>query len=171
MKDIPLCYVVAVAKGNVIGAHNELPWRLKSDLAFFKKVTTGKPLLMGRKTWDSLPRKPLPGRENIVVTRQKDFQAPGGHVLHDLDAALKLSREFARRDGACEVAVIGGGEIFQELLGQTARIYLTEVDYEVAGDTFFPELSPAQWREVSREPHARGPEDDADFVIRVLERV
>ena len=167
---IPLCYVVAVAKGGVIGAHNTLPWRLKSDLAFFKRVTTGKPLLMGRKTWESLPRKPLPGRETIVITRQADYVAPGAHLVADLEAGVKLAQEFAARDGASEVAVIGGGEIFTALLGQTARIYLTEVDYEVEGDTFFPPLDMSQWREVSREPHARGPEDDADFVIRVLER-
>lgn len=168
--NIPLAHVVAVAKGGVIGAHNTLPWRLKSDLAFFKRITTGKPLLMGRKTWESLPRKPLPGRENIVVTRQADYQAPGAHLLSNLGDAVKLAREFAARDGATEVAVIGGGEIFTELLGQTTRIYLTEVDYEVEGDTFFPPLDMNEWREVSREPHKRGPEDDADFVIRILER-
>jgi dihydrofolate reductase len=167
---IPLVYVVAVAKGGVIGAQNTLPWRLKSDLAFFKRVTTGKPLLMGRKTWESLPRRPLPGRENIVITRQADYAAPGAHLVADVEAGVKLARAFAARDGASEVAVIGGGEIFTALLGQTARIYLTEVDYEVEGDTFFPPLDMGQWREISREPHQRGPEDDADFVIRVLER-
>lgn len=167
---IPLVQVVAVAKGGVIGAHNTLPWRLKSDLAFFKRITTGKPLVMGRKTWESLPRKPLPGRENIVVTRQADYEAPGAHVLPDLDAAVALARQLAERHGASEVAVIGGGEIFTALLGQTARIYLTEVDYAVEGDTFFPPLEASEWREVSRQAHTRGPEDDADFVIRILER-
>ena len=167
---IPICYVVAVAKGGVIGAHNTLPWTLKSDLAFFRRVTTGKPLLMGRKTWDSIPKKPLPKRENIVVTRQADFSAPGAHVVTRLEDGLAMARGFAERDGADEVAVIGGGEIFAALMPQVSRIYLTEVDYEVPGDTFFPALDAGQWREVSAQFHPKGPEDDADFWVRTLER-
>lgn len=170
MKQIPLVHVVAVANNQVIGAHNELPWRLKSDLAFFKKITTGKPLVMGRKTWDSLPRKPLPGRENIVITRQAHFSAPGAHVVGSIAAGLSLAQEFAQRDGAQEIAIIGGGEVFSDTLAQTTRLYFTKVDYDVPGDTFYPVLKPAEWREVSREVFQKGPEDDADFVIRHLER-
>jgi dihydrofolate reductase len=165
-----IAFVVAVSKNGVIGLNGRLPWRLSSDLRSFKTITMGKPLVMGRKTWESLPKRPLPGRDNIVITRQRGYAAPGATVVADAEAALSKAEMFARRAKSEEIAVIGGGEVFAQLLPRADRIYLTEIDLEVEGDTFFPALDPAQWKEVGRERRARGEQDDAAFVIRTLER-
>jgi dihydrofolate reductase len=159
--------VVAVARNGVIGRDGGLPWHISSDLKRFKAITLGKPVIMGRKTWESLPRKPLPGRTNIVVTRQAGFAAAGAVVVADVEAALAV----AAMEQPAEICVIGGGDIYRQLLPQAGRIYLTEVQMDVAGDTHFPVLDEAAWREVSREVVAAGPHDSADFVLRVLERV
>ena len=156
--------VYAQSRNGVIGSHGKLPWRLPSDLKRFKQVTMGKPIIMGRKTWDSLPRKPLPGRLNIVITRQKDFAAAGATVVSDVAGAL------AAAGNVPEVCVIGGGQIFTTFLPIARRIYLTEIDLQVAGDTFAPVLTMPPWREVSREVHAGTVGDDSGFVLRVLER-
>jgi dihydrofolate reductase len=161
---------VAAARNGVIGREGKLPWRLSSDLKFFKTITMGKPLVMGRKTWESMTKRPLPGRDNIVITRQRGYKAPGATVVADPESALSKAEMFARRAGADEIAVIGGGEIFSLLLPRADRIYLTEVDLDVTGDTFMPELDPAHWREVARERFSRGEKDEADFVIRTLDR-
>jgi dihydrofolate reductase len=165
-----VAFVVAVSKNGVIGLNGGLPWRLSSDLRFFKTITMGKPLIMGRKTWESLPKRPLPGRDNIVITRQRGYVAPGATVVSDIEAALSKAEMFARRVKSDEVAVIGGGEIFALLLPRADRIYLTEVDLEVEGDTNFPPLDPAHWKEVGREKFPRGENDDAAFVVRTLDR-
>ena len=159
-----ICFVVAVSRNGVIGRNGGLPWHISTDLKRFKAITMGKPLIMGRKTWESLPRKPLPGRPNIVITRQKNYQAEGARVVADVPSALAATGQVE------EVCVIGGGEIFEMFLPQTGRIYLTEVDLEVDGDTYFPSLDPAQWTETARETHPRGPNDSAGFVLRVLDR-
>ena len=156
--------VLAVSRNGVIGRDGGLPWHISSDLKRFKAITLGKPVIMGRKTWESLPRKPLPGRKNIVITRSGGFVAEGAEVARDVDRALALAA------GAAEICVIGGGEIYRLLLPHAGRIYLTEVDLDVVGDTSFPALDPAQWHEVSREVVAAGPTDSAGFVLRVLER-
>ena len=156
--------VVAVARNGVIGRDGGLPWHISSDLKRFKAITMGKPLIMGRKTWDSLPRKPLPGRLNIVITRQKNFQAEGAVVVADPKAALAAAGQ------ADEISVIGGAAIFGLLLPRAQRIYLTEVDLEVEGDTYFPRIEPGQWHETAREVHPRGPNDSAGFTLRVLDR-
>lgn len=161
-----LSLVVAVAHNGVIGRDGGLPWHISSDLKRFKAITMGKPVIMGRKTWESLPRKPLPGRRNIVVTRQADFVAEGAAVVADVDAALAV----AALEPSGEICVIGGGDIYRQLLPQAHRIYLTEVQMDADGDTHFPALDAAQWREVSREHVAAGPQDSCDFVLRVLER-
>jgi dihydrofolate reductase len=161
---------VAVSKNGVIGLNGKLPWRLSSDLRFFKTITMGKPLIMGRKTWESLPKRPLPGRDNIVITRQRGYTAQGATVVSDAEAALSKAEMFARRVKSDEIAVIGGGEIFALLLPHADRVYMTEVDLEVAGDTNFPALDPAQWKEVGREKFPRGENDDAAFVVRTLDR-
>jgi len=165
-----LTLVVARAKNGVIGRNGDLPWRLKSDLARFKVATLGKPVIMGRKTWDSLPRKPLPGRANIVVSRDKDFRPEGAWSFSDLEAALAAGRAMAAQSGAEEVCAIGGAEIFRLLIERADRILLTEVDVEPAGDAHFPDLDSAHWIETSRETVEPGPQDDAGFVIRRLER-
>ncbi|MEP7174179.1 MAG: dihydrofolate reductase [Aestuariivirga sp.] len=159
-----ISFVVAVSRNGVIGRNGGLPWHISTDLKRFKAITMGKPLIMGRKTWESLPKKPLPGRPNIVITRQKNYRAEGASVVSDVPAALAAAGQVE------EICVIGGGEIFDMLLPQTERIYLTEVDLEVDGDTFFPPIDPAQWTETAREIHPRGPNDSAGFVLRVLDR-
>lgn len=170
MSDIPLAIVVAVAKNGVIGRGNDLPWRIPSDLKRFKQVTLGKPVIMGRKTWDSLPRKPLPGRANFVVSRTAGH-LEGAAVCDTPEKALQTAREAALASGAGEVCLIGGAALYAALLPRVVRLYLTEVDLEPEGDTHFPPLDPDHWREVSAERVQAGEGDDAGFVLRVLERV
>jgi dihydrofolate reductase len=162
---------VARARNGVIGKDGDLPWRLKTDLALFKKTTLFKPVIMGRKTWDSLPKKPLPGRLNVVLSRDGSFEPEGALVCETLGEALQIAREQAAEDGAEEVCVIGGAAVFAEALPRAKRLYLTEVDAEVEGDTHMPPIDESQWREVRREAYPAGPEDDYPFVFRVLERI
>jgi dihydrofolate reductase len=161
---------VARGANGVIGVGGALPWRLKSDLAIFKAVTLGKPVIMGRKTWDSLPRRPLPGRMNIVLSRDGSFEPHGAMICESFNEALQIGREQAAEDGAEEVCVIGGAEIFKAALPRARRLYLTEVDAAPEGDVSFPGFDEADWMEVRREAHPAGPEDDHAFVFRVLER-
>jgi dihydrofolate reductase len=155
--------VYAQSRNGIIGSHGKLPWRLPSDLKRFKQVTMGKPIIMGRKTWDSLPRKPLPGRLNIVITRQKDFAAEGATVVSDVAGAMAAAGEVP------EICVIGGGQIYAAFLPLATRVYLTEIDLEVQGDTFAPTLKSPPWREVSLEVHAGANDDDCGFKLRVME--
>lgn len=164
-----LTLVVAVAKNGVIGRDGNLPWRLSSDLKRFKAATMGKPVLMGRKTWDSLPRKPLPGRQNLILTRDADFKANDAWVYTDLHVMLAAARAMAEAAGVEEACVIGGAQLYNAVLPQADRIILTEVNLEPEGDAHL-QLDLSSWREVSREAVAAGPNDDADFVVRVLER-
>lgn len=170
MTRAPIALVVAVARNGVIGRDGDLPWRISSDLKRFKQVTLGKPVVMGRKTWDSLPRKPLPGRVNIVVSRTL-AEAPGAQVCRDLDAALEAAQAAAAAEGAAEICIIGGAQIYAAALDRAARIYLTEVDLDPEGDSHFPALDPAVWHQVAAERVARGEGDDAGFVAQVLERI
>ena len=140
--------ILAMASNGVIGANGALPWRIPEDMRRFKALTMGKPCIMGRKTWDSLPKKPLPGRTNIVVTRDKNFAAEGAAIVHSLDEAL------ARAGNADEIMIIGGAEIYKAALPRATRIYLTEVEGEFAGDARMEPFDPAVWKEVSRERHA-----------------
>jgi dihydrofolate reductase len=164
-----LVAVVAVARNGVIGADNRLPWRISSDLKRFKSLTMGKPLILGRRTFESLPQA-LPGRRIVVVTRALDFSAGGALVAHSPEEAVQIARETAREMDASEIIVGGGTEIFRALMGQTQRIELTEVALEPQGDAFFPELDRALWREISHEQPPRGPRDEADFAFVTLER-
>ena len=165
-----IALVVAMAENRVIGADGDLPWRLSSDLKYFKQVTMGKPIVMGRKTFDSIGR-PLPGRDNIVITRNAEFAADGVRVAGDVAAALGLAHTLAKEKGADEICIIGGGEIYRQTLPMADRVYLTEVHMGVDGDTAFPELDPTDWREVSREAHEAGEKDSADYELVVLDRV
>ena len=165
-----LALVAARAKNGVIGRGGQLPWRLKSDLVLFKATTLGKPVIMGRKTWDSLPRKPLPGRMNLVLSNDGAFEPPGAVVCERFGEALSIAREQAEEDGAKEVCVIGGSAVFELALPKATRLYLSEVDAEVEGDALFPPFDEADWREVRREPHPAGEGDDHAFMFRVLER-
>ena len=136
--------VVAIADNGVIGDHGRIPWRIADDMKFFRAVTLGKPCIMGRKTWDSLPKKPLAGRTNIIVTRDRAFRADGAVVVHSLDEAL------ARCAGADEIAVIGGADIYAAALPRATRIHLTEVHGAFAGDARFT-FDRTHWRETARE--------------------
>lgn len=161
---------VARARNGVIGQAGKLPWRLKSDMAIFKAVTLGKPVIMGRRTWDSLAIRPLPGRLNLVLSRDSSFEPKGAIACERFDEALSIAREQAAEDGTEEVCVIGGTALFELALPRAQRLYLTEVDAEAEGDVIFPSFDEAGWREVRREPHPAGPADDYPFIFRVLER-
>ena len=161
---------VARATNGVIGRDGDLPWRLASDMAHFKALTLGKPVIMGRKTWDSLPRRPLPGRTNIVLTRDGSFEPRNAVRSEDFSEALQIAREQAEEDGVDEVCVIGGAALFALALPKAGRIYLTEVEAEVPGDVIFPAFDESDWLEVSREAHPAGDTDEHPFVFRTLER-
>lgn len=150
--------VVAVAANGVIGRDGDLPWRLSTDLKRFKALTIGKPVIMGRKTWASLGR-PLPGRANIVITRNADFAAEGASVVASLDEALALAGREAQATGADEVSVIGGGEIYRQAIAHADILHVTEVQAEVDGDTRFPEIDPAVFEKVFEEDLPQGEKD------------
>ncbi len=164
-----LCLAVAVAENGVIGRDNDLPWRLSGDLKRFRSLTMGKPLIMGRKTWDSIGR-PLPGRTSIVLTRAGDFAPPGALVAHDADEARALAERTARDSGVEEIMVIGGAGIYRLFLPAADRLYLTEVHMAPPGDTYFPEIAAADWTELSRERHPAAPGESCDCSFVVLDR-
>lgn len=164
-----ISFVVAVAENGVIGRSGALPWRLPSELGRFKRLTMGKPLIMGRKTFCSIGRA-LPGRDNIVVTRRRDFAAEGVIVAGDIEEALAVAERCAQARGTDEVMVIGGAEIYRALLPRADRIYKTVVHAAPDGDTRFPEIDAGSWRESAREFHEAQAGDSADYTIVVLER-
>jgi dihydrofolate reductase len=153
--------IVARSRNHVIGRDNQMPWKISADLQFFKKVTMGHPVIMGRKTWESIGR-PLPGRRNIVVSRNVDLQLTGAEVVNSLDAALTTLNEFPR------VFVIGGEQLFTQAFPQADRLYITEIDMDVdGGDTFFKVPDPEQWKEIERTPASEG---EITFSFITLER-
>jgi len=164
-----LAFVVAVAKNGVIGRGGELPWRLPSDLKRFRKITLGKPVIMGRTTFQSIGR-PLEGRDNIVLSRQANFQPAGVHVVATIEAAIALGRRLAAQRGSDEVCVIGGAEVFRAAQALADRIYLTCVHGSPQGETRLSPLAAGAWQETAREPmpQADGDEYAADFIV--LER-
>jgi len=170
MGAIKLVSVVAVAKNGVIGRDGDLPWRIPSDLKRFKAVTLGKPVVMGRKTWESLPRKPLPGRSNFVISRSMP-SAAGAHVFDTVDAGLDAARGAAIEAGTDEVCLIGGAQLYADLLDRTDRIYLTEVDLEPEGDAIFPALDPDDWMVSQSERVEPSDKDEAGFTVKVLDRL
>ena len=165
-----IALVVARARNGVIGRDGDLPWRLRSDLQRFKAVTMGKPCIMGRKTWDSLPLKPLPGRLNLVLSKDESFEPKGAVACTSLDEAVEIAREQAMEDGVDEICVIGGTALFERPLPRARRLYPTEVRAEPEGDAAFPPFDEEAWQEVSSEAHPAGERDDHPFVFRVLER-
>jgi dihydrofolate reductase len=164
-----LAVIVAVADNGVIGRDNTLPWHLPGDLQYFKRVTMGKPIIMGRKTFDSIGR-PLPGRANIVISRDRGYRAEGASVVSSLDAALGLAEGLAGREGAAEIVVIGGAEIYRLAMPRASRLYITEVHARVEGDAWLPPIDWGQWREASRERHAASGKNPYDFSFVVYER-
>ena len=166
---VAVAIIAAVANNGVIGNGDHIPWRLPGDFAHFKRMTMGKPLIMGRKTYESIGR-PLPGRTNIVVTRKEGYQPLGVIVHPTLERALDHAQEIAKADKANEVMIGGGAEIYRQVLPIADRMYLTQVELEPPGDTFFPPIDFEQWKpggEISVAPH---PDDDAAFRVRVYRR-
>jgi dihydrofolate reductase len=161
--------VAAVSENGVIGRDNRLPWRLKSDVEHFRAVTVGKPVIMGRKTYESIG-KPLKGRTTIVVSRDADFAAPGVLVAAVLDAALAAARGDALRRGADAIIVAGGAEIYLQTMPLATRLEITQVYKSVDGDARFPAINPQVWRETTRVEHEPGAEDEAAFAFITCER-
>ena len=166
---VPIALILARADNGVIGVAGGLPWHLSGDLKFFKAQTLGKPVIMGRKTYQSIG-KPLPGRPNLVVTRDAAFRPEGVETFATLEDALNHARALVAQSAAGEVMVIGGGQIYALTLPLARRIYLTEVHARPQGDTTFPDLDPAEWQEVRRDPPVTGGPGQPDFSIVVLER-
>jgi dihydrofolate reductase len=161
--------VVAVAENGVIGRGGQLPWRMPSDLKTFRRLTMGKPIVMGRKTFQSIG-KALDGRDNIVVTRDGNFAAPGVVVVQSLAAALATAEELARARGVDEIMVIGGAEIFTATMPRAGRIYWTEIHGRPGGDVTLDRPDPESWREVRREAILKGEKDEFAATLTVLER-
>ncbi len=158
-----------MARNRVIGRDNQLPWRLPRDMQFFVATTMGKPVIMGRRTFESM-KAPLAGRTNIVVTRDTGYRREGVLVAHSLDAALELAEARCRTDDVDEAMIIGGAEIYRLALPLATRLYVTLIDADVEGDTFFPEVDLDAWREVSRESFPAEAGNGLPFSIIVLER-
>lgn len=158
-----LSIIVAMDKNRVIGRNEDLPWRLSADLQKFKKVTMGKPIVMGRKTHESIGR-PLPGRENIILTRDPHYSSEGCTVLNSIDAILEHCRDEE------EIMITGGAEIYRMLMDRVHRIYLTEVHAEVEGDTWFPPINLDEWELVEREDYQADEKNEYDFSFLVLDR-
>lgn len=162
--------MVAMAANGVIGRDNGLPWHLPEDLRYFKRTTMGKPIIMGRKTFQSIGR-PLPGRPNIVVSRRPGWSAAGVTVAASLEAALECAQALAAASGAEELMVIGGAEIYAAALPLAGRLYVTEVHAAVAGDTWFPPMNPAAWYEITREEYAATSDNPYSYAFVVYDRV
>jgi dihydrofolate reductase len=167
---VAIVIIAAVADNGVIGRDNSLPFRQSSDLKRFKTLTLGKPLLMGRKTYQSIGR-PLPGRTNIVVSRDPDFAPTGVVVAPSVETALDVARKDAVQRGVQEIAVIGGTGIFEQTMPLADRLEITHVHTRPPGDTHFPSIDAAQWRAIARSDHPAGPQDEASFRYVTYARV
>ncbi|MHA6297681.1 dihydrofolate reductase [Devosia sp. CAU 1758] len=168
MSEIAL--IAAVARNNVIGADQAMPWHIPSDFAWFKQTTMGKPMVMGRKQFETFS-KPLAGRPHIVVSRQHDYRPEGVLVRHSLQEALAAARRLAEASNQNEIMVIGGGDIYAQAMPLADRLYISHVDLAPEGDVHFPPVDPAEWRVVAEPEVPRSERDDADYTIRVYERV
>jgi len=170
MSKAKIVLVLAMSRNGVIGDNNQLPWNLPSDLKRFKETTIGHPIVMGRKTFESIGR-PLPGRDNIVLTRSAQFADENVHGVSSLEEGLALAQKFADKRGVDEVMIIGGGDVFEQMRGAAEKIHLTTVQTNLEGDTVFRPLEPENWQLVSSQEVSAGPKDSADFVAQVYERI
>jgi dihydrofolate reductase len=159
-----IALISAMGRNRVIGINNTLPWRLPADLKHFKQITMGKPVLMGRKTYESIG-KPLPGRTNIIISRDGDYRVPGCIVAHSIDAAL------ASAAGHEEIMVIGGAALYQQMLPRADRLYLTLIDEDFKGDAWFPEIQPEQWQEQDRVDHEPDAANPYHYSFMTLQRI
>ncbi|MGB3337498.1 MAG: dihydrofolate reductase [Devosia sp.] len=166
---VKIAMIAGVAENGVIGSDQTIPWRVPSDMAFFRKTTMGKPIVMGRKQYETVGR-PLPGRTNIVVTRRQDYRPEGVAVVHDIDTALARAREVAEADGVDEIMIIGGGELYAQLIDRADRLYITHIDLSPAGDVRFPPIMPEQWSVVDLPEVEPSPKDEASYRVKVYER-
>lgn len=162
--------IAAVARNNVIGANQSIPWRIPSDFAWFKRQTMGKPMIMGRKQFETFPL-PLPGRPHIVVTRSTDYTAEGVHVVHDLEEAIDLAGKLAEEAGQDEIMVIGGGDIYAQSIDRADRLYISHVALEPEGDVVFPDIDPTLWAVVETPPVTPSEKDSAAYTIRIYEKL
>jgi dihydrofolate reductase len=167
--NLGLVLVAAVAENGVIGRDGKLPWRLRSDLRHFRDLTFGHPVVMGRKTYDAIGR-PLPGRTNIVITRDPAFAADGVATAPGLDKALQAARGDALRRGVADIMIIGGADLYGQTVDDAVRLEITLVHAHPQGDSVFPRIDPARWREIRRHEHPAGPDDDAAFTTLIYER-
>jgi dihydrofolate reductase len=161
--------IAAFAQNRVVGINNALPWHLPEDLKYFKRTTSGKAIIMGRKTYDSIGR-PLPNRTNIVITRNSEFKADGVQVVSSLKAAIELAKEVNFINGVDEVMIIGGASIYQESLPVAERLYLTHVHANVEGDAYFPEVDFSQWQESSRDDYSASDKNPYDYSFVVYDK-
>lgn len=164
-----IAMIVGVAENGVIGSNQTIPWRLPSDMAFFKRTTMGKPVIMGRKQYETVG-KPLPGRTNIVVTRQAGYRPEGVVVVHDVEAALEKAREIAAADGVDEIMIIGGGELYAQMMGRADRLYVSHIALSPSGDVRFPPIEEADWKVVETPAVEPSPRDEAAYCVKVYER-
>tara|TARA_B100001123_G_C14839171_1_gene839373 strand:+ start:171 stop:686 length:516 start_codon:yes stop_codon:yes gene_type:complete len=165
-----LSIIVAIADNGVIGRNNSLPWTLPGDLIHFKEITMGKPIIMGRKTFESIGN-PLPGRKNIVITRNRKFSSKGVTIVHDLAVAIESGYSVALENGVGEVMIIGGANIYIKALPLANRLYVTEVHSDIEGDVTFPKFNQAEWSEVSRHYQAAGPKETCNYSFVLYDRV
>lgn len=165
-----LTLIVARARNGVIGRNGDLPWRIKSEMAHFKAVTKGKPCLMGRKTWESLFVKPLPGRPCLVLTRDKGYEDERAEILHDFEAMIARGLALAAETGAGEAMVIGGAQLYRLALPRADRLYVTDIEAEIEGDAVFPEIDPDIWIETKKDRREAGPGDKYSYVVRAFAR-
>ncbi|MGH6663436.1 MAG: dihydrofolate reductase [Pseudolabrys sp.] len=161
--------VAAIGENNVIGSDGRLPWRLKSDLQHFKRLTLNRPVIMGRKTYESIG-KPLKDRTNIVLTRNLGVIVPGGVLATSTNAAFDYARNDAVKRGVDEIMVIGGSDVFADTIDRASRLEITHVHAAPPGDTYFPPIDPTVWAAVSRREHSAGPDDEADFSVVTYRR-
>lgn len=161
--------IAAVGANNVIGKDGDMPWRIPSDFAWFKRSTMGKPMIMGRKQFETFP-KPLAGRPHIVVTRQKDYAPEGVSVVHDLDAAYALAERMAAEAGVDEIMVIGGGDIYAQAMARADRLYISHVELSPDGDVRFPAIDPAIWTVIDTPEVTPSEKDAAPYRIKIYQR-
>jgi dihydrofolate reductase len=156
--------IAALAKNRVIGKEGKMPWHLPADLQHFKKLTLGKPVIMGRRTFESLPGGALKDRRNIVLAKEKDYTPEGAGVAHSIEEALKMAK------GADETMIAGGASVYKQFLERADRMYLTIIDEKIEGDTYFPDWNPQNWDHVSLEPHEADEDNPHPYVFLTLER-
>lgn len=167
MTSLRLSIIVAMGKNRVIGQNNKLPWHLPADLKYFKCLTMGHPIVMGRKTYESIGR-PLPGRANIIITRQTSFEATGATVVNSIEDALRVCEEISTMNS--ETFIIGGEKLYQQTLKLCQRMYVTEIQKDFEGDTYFPEFTPNDWEETQRDKHFSDSDANLEYHFVILDR-